>query len=227
MTTQHFVITIDGAAGTGKTTVARELAKRLGTECLDTGAMYRAIAVIAVDHDVDPEDGVALAAALTERGVRFDWEQEPPAILLGGKDVSQRIRDLDISSVVSIVAKHPEVRKVLVKQQRKIRDDRSMLVAEGRDQGSVVFPDAPVRFFLVADMDERTNRRVKQLRELGSEVEVETVQQDIQARDYIDSTREASPLICPDGAIRIDTSDKTIEEVTDIMEDAVRSFLSA
>lgn len=227
MTTQHFVITIDGAAGTGKTTVARELAKRLGTECLDTGAMYRAIAVIAVDHGIDPEDGVALAAALEERGVRFDWEQEPPAILLGGKDVSQRIRDLDISSVVSIVAKHPEVRKVLVKQQRKIRDDRSMLVAEGRDQGSVVFPDAPVRFFLVADMDERTNRRVKQLRELGSEVEVETVQQDIQARDYIDSTREASPLICPDGAIRIDTSDKTIEEVTDIMEDAVRSFLSA
>ena len=227
MTTQHFVITIDGAAGTGKTTVARELAKRLGTECLDTGAMYRAIAVIAVDHGIDPEDGVALAAALTVRGVRFDWEQEPPAILLGGKDVSQRIRDLDISSVVSIVAKHPEVRKVLVKQQRKIRDDRSMLVAEGRDQGSVVFPDAPVRFFLVADMDERTNRRVKQLRELGSEVEVETVQQDIQARDYIDSTREASPLICPDGAIRIDTSDKTIEEVTDIMEDAVRSFLSA
>ena len=227
MTTQHFVITIDGAAGTGKTTVARELAKRLGTEYLDTGAMYRAIAVIAVDHDVDPEDGVALAAALTVRGVRFDWEQEPPAILLGGKDVSQRIRDLDISSVVSIVAKHPEVRKVLVKQQRKIRDDRSMLVAEGRDQGSVVFPDAPVRFFLVADMDERTNRRVKQLMELGSEVEVETVQQDIQARDYIDSTREASPLICPDGAIRIDTSDKTIEEVTDIMEDAVRSFLSA
>ncbi len=227
MTTQHFVFTIDGAAGTGKTTVARELAKRLGTEYLDTGAMYRAIAVIAVDHGIDPEDGVALAAALEKRGVRFDWEQVPPAILLGGKDVSQRIRDLDISSVVSIVAKHPEVRKVLVKQQRKIRDDRSMLVAEGRDQGSVVFPDAPVRFFLVADMDERTNRRVKQLRELGSEVEVETVQQDIQARDHIDSTREASPLICPDGAIRIDTSDKTIEEVTDIMEDAVRSFLSA
>ena len=102
-----------------------------------------------------------------------------------------------------------------------------MLVAEGRDQGSVVFPDAPVRFFLVADMDERTNRRVKQLRELGSEVEVETVQKDIQARDHIDSTREVSPLICPDSAIRIDTSDKTIEEVTDIMEDAVRSFLSA
>ena len=134
---------------------------------------------------------------------------------------------MDVSSVVSIVAKHPEVRKVLVKEQRRIRDARPMLVAEGRDQGSVVFPDAPVRFFLVAEMEERTIRRVKQLRETGFEVEVESVQEDIQARDHIDTTRAASPLICPEGAIKIDTSDKTIEEVTDLMEDAVRSFLSA
>lgn len=226
MSSQNHVFTIDGAAGTGKTTVARELAKRLGTECLDTGAMYRAVAVLAVDHGFDPENGIVLAKEVADRGVRFDWGEEPPAILLGEKDVSKRIRDLEISSVVSIVAKHPEVREVLVKQQRKIRDDRSMLVAEGRDQGSVVFPDAPVRFFLFAEMDERTNRRVKQLRETGSEVEMETVQKDIQARDHIDSTRAVSPLICPEGAIRIDTSDKTIEEVTDIMEDAVQSFLS-
>lgn len=226
MSSQNHVFTIDGAAGTGKTTVARELAKRLGTECLDTGAMYRAVAVLAVDHGFDPENGIVLAKEVADRGVRFDWGEEPPAILLGEKDVSKRIRDLEISSVVSIVAKHPEVREVLVKQQRKIRDDRSMLVAEGRDQGSVVFPDAPVRFFLFAEMNERTNRRVKQLRETGSEVEMETVQKDIQARDHIDSTRAVSPLICPEGAIRIDTSDKTIEEVTDIMEDAVQSFLS-
>lgn len=227
MTAQHLVFTIDGAAGTGKTTVARELAKRLGTECLDTGAMYRAVAVLSVDHGIDPNDAASLAEAVEEKGIWFDWEKQPPAILLGGEDVSVRIRDMDVSSVVSIVAKHPEVRKVLVKEQRRIRDARPMLVAEGRDQGSVVFPDAPVRFFLVAEMEERTIRRVKQLRETGFEVEVESVQEDIQARDHIDTTRAASPLICPEGAIKIDTSDKTIEEVTDLMEDAVRSFLSA
>lgn len=226
MTAQHFVFTIDGAAGTGKTTVARELAKRLGTECLDTGAMYRAVATLSVDHGIDPEDAETLANAVEERGIKFDWEKEPPAIILGGEDVSERIRDLDISSVVSIVAKHPEVRQVLVKEQRRIRDARPMLVAEGRDQGSVVFPDASVRFYLVADMEERTFRRVKQLRETGSEVEVASVKEDIQARDHIDTTRQASPLICPEGAILIDTSDKTIEEVTDLMEEAVRSFLS-
>jgi len=227
MTPRHLVFTIDGAAGTGKTTVAQELAKRLDTECLDTGAMYRAVAVLAVDHGLDPEDGVLLAKAIEEKGIRFDWEKRPPMILLGDEDVSKRIRDLDISNVVSIVAKHPEVRKVLVKQQRLISDAHPILVAEGRDQGSVVFPDAPVQFFLVAEMEERITRRVKQLRETGAEIEIGCVEEDIQARDLIDTTRAVSPLICPDGAIQIDTSDKTIEEVTDLMEDAVRSFLSA
>ena len=96
MTPLHHVFTIDGAAGTGKTTVARELARRLGTECLDTGAMYRAVAVLSVDHGVDPENGVSLANALEEREVRFDWDQEPPAVLLGGKDVSKRINNIII-----------------------------------------------------------------------------------------------------------------------------------
>ena len=167
----RFVVTIDGAAGTGKTSVAQELARRLGTDCLDTGAMYRAIAVLSVDHGIAPDDGVALAELIQELGIRFDWNHEPASILLGGVDVSSRIRDLDVSGVVSIVAKQPEVRKVLVEQQRRIGEEHPLLVTEGRDQGSIVFPDAEVRFFLEAKMDERTKRRVKQLRESGKNVE--------------------------------------------------------
>jgi cytidylate kinase len=221
----RFVVTIDGAAGTGKTSVAQELARRLGTDCLDTGAMYRAIAVLSVDQGIAPDDGVALAKLIQELGIRFDWNHEPASILLGGVDVSSRIRDLDVSGVVSIVAKQPEVRKVLVEQQRRIGEEHPLLVTEGRDQGSIVFPDAEVRFFLEAKMDERTKRRVKQLRESGKNVENSQVLQDISERDKIDSTRTDGPLTCPEGAIVIDTSDKTMMEVVDSMEQSVRTAL--
>ena len=221
----RFVVTIDGAAGTGKTSVAQELARRLGTDCLDTGAMYRAIAVLSVDHGIAPDDGVALAKLIQELGIRFDWNHEPASILLGGVDVSSRIRDLDVSGVVSIVAKQPEVRKVLVEQQRRIGEEHPVLVREGRDQGSIVFPDAEVRFFLEAKMDERTKRRVKQLRQSGKTVENSQVLQDISERDKIDSTRTDGPLTCPEGAIVIDTSDKTMMEVVDSMEQSVRTAL--
>jgi len=221
----RFVVTIDGAAGTGKTSVAQELARRLGTDCLDTGAMYRAIAVLSVDHGIAPDDGVALSELIQELGIRFDWNHEPASILLGGVDVSSRIRDLDVSGVVSIVAKQPEVRKVLVEQQRRIGEEHPLLVTEGRDQGSIVFPDAEVRFFLEAKMDERTKRRVKQLRQSGKTVENSQVLQDISERDKIDSTRTDGPLTCPEGAIVIDTSDKTMMEVVDSMEQTVRTAL--
>lgn len=221
----RFVVTIDGAAGTGKTSVAQELARRLGTDCLDTGAMYRAIAVLSVDHGIAPDDGVALAQSIQVLGIRFDWNHEPASILLGDVDVTSRIRDLDVSGVVSIVAKQPEVRKVLVEQQRRIGEEHPLLVTEGRDQGSIVFPDAEVRFFLEAKMDERTKRRVKQLRESGKTVENSQVLQDISERDKIDSTRTDGPLICPEGAIVIDTSNKTMMEVVDSMEQSVRAVL--
>ncbi len=222
---RRFVVTIDGAAGTGKTSVAQELAKRLGTDCLDTGAMYRAIAVLAVDHCIDPTDGQSLSDAVQKLGIRFDWEQTPPAIYLGDSNLSKRIRDLDVSGVVSVVAKQPEVREVLVEQQRRIGREHPLLVTEGRDQGSVVFPNAAVRFFLEAKIVERTKRRVKQLRESGTKVDDVQIQQDISTRDKIDSTRADGPLACPDGAIVIDTSDKSMMNVVDEMEKSVRAFL--
>ena len=222
----QFVVTIDGAAGTGKTSVAQELARRLGTDCLDTGAMYRAVSVIAVDQGVDPSDGETLARLVSEQGIRFDWSQSPPTIFLGGIDVSIRIRDLDISSVVSIVAEQSEIRSVLVEQQRRISKEHPMLVTEGRDQGSVVFPNATVHFYLEAAMSERTKRRLLQLQESGTVADETTVELDIAARDRIDSTRTDSPLTCPEGAVVIDTTDKTMLEVVDIIEQVVREHLS-
>ncbi len=221
----RFVVTIDGAAGTGKSTVAQELARRLGTACLDTGAMYRAVALLCVEQKIEPTDGKALALEIQRIGLQFDWEQEPPALLMGGEDISRRIRELDICGVVSIVAKQPEVREVLVQQQRLIGNAHPLLVTEGRDQGSVVFPDAAIRFFLTAAVDERTKRRVKQLRDAGTSVDDSVVQQDIESRDQIDSTRTDGPLTCPDGAIIIDTSSMSKTEVVDAMESEVNMFL--
>ncbi|MBT5137039.1 MAG: (d)CMP kinase [Phycisphaerae bacterium] len=225
--TKGFVITIDGAAGTGKSSVARELAHRLGTDCLDTGAMYRAVAVLAIDFGLDPRGGEALALAIREKGIRFDWNDDPPTILLGGEDIARRVRDLDVSGVVSIVAQQPEIREVLVEQQRAIRELHPLLVTEGRDQGSVVFPDANVRFFLEAEVAERTRRRVKQLRDAGNTVQDKEIQLDIESRDKLDSSRADGPLICPDGAIIINTSSLSKEEVVSTMESEVHSRLQA
>ena len=223
----RFIITIDGAAGTGKSTVAQELARRLGTDFLDTGAMYRAVAVLAVEQNITPSDGATLAVAIRKAGIQFDWESTPPTIMLGGIDISERVRDLEISGVVSTVAKQPEVREVLVEQQRIIGENHPLLVTEGRDQGSIVFPQAHARFFLTAAVNERTRRRANQLRKAGSTVNEKEVQQDIETRDFIDSTRTDGPLTCPDGAIVIDTSSMSMEEVVNFMEEEVKTLLSS
>ena len=223
----RLVITIDGAAGTGKSSVAHELATRLQVEYLDSGAMYRAVAVLSVQNDIDPTDAETLANAVRETRVYFDWTASPPTIMLGDQDVSVRIRDLEISGVVSFVAKEPKIREVLMEQQRKIVDEHPRIVTEGRDQGSIVFPDATVHFFLTANMEERTRRRVKQLQESGQSVEEAQVTADIKHRDHLDSTRKDGPLVCPDGAIVIDTSDRVMEEVVALMEEAVNLQLNA
>ena len=188
--------------------------------------MYRAVAVLAIEEEINPSDGASLCEAIQKAGITFDWDKSPPPVMLGGKDISRRIRELDVSGVVSTIAKQPKVRNVLVEQQRKIRESHPLLVTEGRDQGSVVFPDAAVRFFLEAPVDIRTQRRVKQLQAGGSEVQSEEVQHDIEARDQLDSTRTDGPLTCPEGAIIIDTSILSREEVVDYMESKVRDILS-
>ena len=136
--TQHqqgVIITIDGPAGTGKSTVAHLLAVRLGLDILDTGAMYRAVALIAIEHDIDAHDGAALAAAVQAADLHFDFRIDPPPMMLGDRDVSRRIRDSDVSDIVSIVAAHRVLRSELVEQQRRVAERHPRLVTEGRDQG--------------------------------------------------------------------------------------------
>ncbi|MHC4615605.1 MAG: (d)CMP kinase [Planctomycetota bacterium] len=212
------IITIDGPAGTGKSTVAHLLARRLGVDFLDTGAMYRAAALVALEQEIDPDDGPALAAAVAGLDLHFDWRRDPPRIMVGDRDISRRIRDLDVAAIVSIVAAQAELRSVLVEQQRRIAADHPRLVTEGRDQGSVVFPDAGARFYLDADIEVRADRRARQLIEAGMDVDHERIVQGIIERDRIDSSRSDGPLIRPQGAVALDTSDLTAEQVVDDLE---------
>lgn len=223
---QPLILTIDGPAGTGKSTVAHLLAERLGLEYLDTGAMYRAAAVIAIEQGIDPADGANLAPAVEAAQMRFDWKRDPPPLMLGRRDISDRIRDLDVSSIVSIVAAQGEIRRVLVRRQQRIGAEHPRLVTEGRDQGSVVFPDASLRFYLDADVAVRAERRVKQLAAAGKPADLDEITENIRSRDHIDSTRQDGPLTCPDGAIVIDTNEKTAAEVVDLMEQMVRDRIA-
>jgi cytidylate kinase len=222
---QPVVITIDGPAGTGKSTVAHLLARRLGLEFLDTGAMYRAAALIAIEQALDPEDGPAVAEAVRAAHMHFDWQSDPPRLMLDHREVSRRIRDMDVSEIVSIVAAQPELREVLVEHQRRIARRHPRLVSEGRDQGSVVFRDAPLRFYLDADVQVRASRRIAQLVAAGRPVDEGRIVHDIRERDRIDSTRSDGPLIRPEGAVTIDTGDRSVEQVVSLMEAIARERL--
>lgn len=225
--TSGVIITMDGPAGTGKSSVAVLLAHRLGLEMLDTGAMYRAAAVVALDEGVPADDGPALAARIEEEGLRFDWAQRPPRLLLGGRDLTERIRDADVNQAVSVVARQAALRAAMVEAQRAIGQAHPRLVSEGRDQGSVVFPHAAVRFYLHAHPEVRARRRVEQMRAQGRPADYEAVLRAIQERDYLDETRSDGPLIVPHGAVRVDTSSYTLDGVVDLLEREVRARVPA
>lgn len=216
------IVTIDGPAGTGKSTVARELAHRLGLEFLDTGAMYRAAAAIALDRNIPLDDEPAVAQAALEADLHFDWSMDPPALMAFWKPVVERLREPDVSRAVSPVASLPKVRDVMVRRQRVIGKQHPRLVTEGRDQGSVVFPEAPVKIYLDASREVRAKRRYDQLREMGVAASMESVEHEIADRDHRDSTRAVGPLICPEDALLVDTSDMGFDEVVDTLEGIVR-----
>jgi len=220
--TASFIVTIDGPAGTGKSTVAHRLAKRLGLEFLDTGAMYRAAALEALERGIDPGDGARVAELVSELDLRFDWTTDPPALLVDGVDVGDRIRTPEVTRAVSLVASNSAVRASMVRLQRRIVSLHPRLVTEGRDQGSVVFPDADVRIYLDARPEIRAVRRVDQLALKGIETTAAEVLAQILERDRLDSTRAEGPLVLPEGAEKVDTSDIEIDEVIDRLVGIVR-----
>ena len=217
-----FIVTIDGPAGTGKSTVANSLAKRLGLEFLDTGAMYRAAALEALDLGIDPADGARVTVLMRGLDLAFDWKRDPPELFVNGRPVGDRIRTPEVTRAVSLVASNPSVRNEMVRAQRLIAARHPRLVTEGRDQGSVVFPDADVRIYLDARPEIRARRRVEQLATKGIVTTEAEVLAQILERDRIDSTRADGPLICPNGAAIVDTSDTDVPEVIDRLAEIVR-----
>ncbi len=225
---RRLIVTLDGPAGSGKSTVARRLARRLGLDFLDTGAMYRGLTAKAMDRGIDVvAEGYAVVELARHATILFDWAVDPPRLMINDSDVTDRLRDRDVTDAVSDVAALPAVRQVLVDAQRRIGRDHPCLVTEGRDQGSVVFPDAEVKFYLDASPRVRAERRAEQLRELGKAVDFDALHESIMLRDRKDSTRQTGPLICPDDAQRIDTSGMRLDEVVDLLEQRVRAATGA
>lgn len=212
------VITIDGPAGTGKSSVARALAMRLGLDFLDTGAMYRAAATIALDSGIPISDAATLVEKVKNADIHFDWSKDPPAVLAWGKPINSRIREADVTAVVSPIAGISALRQHMVAKQRIIARQHPRLVSEGRDQGSVVFPDARVKFYLDASAAVRAARRAQQLRDAGQSADEAKLLQDILERDQSDMGRIDGPLVRPQGGIVLDTSGLDFVEVLEALE---------
>lgn len=202
----RLIITIDGPAGTGKSSVARDLACRLGLDFLDTGAMYRAATALAIDLGVETSEEHAVADLTRSADLRFDWTTDPPTLYAFGRPLMHRLRQADVTAHVSPVSSLAAVRRVLVERQRRIGEVHQRLVSEGRDQGSVVFYDADVKIYLDASPAVRAARRADQLRQMGQPADPSVIEAEIRDRDRRDSTRAVGPLTCPDGAVRFDTS---------------------
>jgi cytidylate kinase len=221
------IVTLDGPAGSGKSSVARALARRLGLAFLDTGAMYRAIAVRCLDTGIDIAADEPGAIAMAQRvSLRFDWSTDPPSLYADGQELSIRIRQPDAASAASQIAVFGPVRQVLVESQRRIGREHPRLVTEGRDQGSVVFPNAQVKFYLDAAPPVRARRRVKQMQQAGIEADEAKILAQIIERDQRDASRADGPLVCPQNAIRVDTSELTEDQVIDLLKHHVEQRMA-
>lgn len=211
--TQAPVITIDGPGGSGKGTICRLVAQKLGWHLLDSGAIYRVLALAAIHHNIAPEDEEALQPLAAHLDVQFTCdEQSNVRITLEGENVSQTIRTEQVGSVASKIASLPRVREALLRRQRAFREAPG-LVADGRDMGTVVFPSAEVKIFLTADATERARRRYLELKQKGLDVNIDDLLNEIQTRDERDMNRAVAPLKPAADAYMLDSTNKTIDQV--------------
>jgi cytidylate kinase len=227
------IIAVDGPAGSGKSTIAQAIAARLGFTYLDTGAMYRAVTLVALEGGTALDDGVVLGRLAAEASITFlpaletagepELEVlEPPRVFVGGREVTRDIRTQAVTHNVSEVSAHREVRGALTERQRELAEAGNVIM-DGRDIGTVVCPGADVKIYLTASVDERAERRQRQLEAQGLLVDLETIRRDMVTRDAFDSGRSIAPLRKAEDAVEIDTTDLTIAQVVHEVESRVKT----
>ncbi|CCE24172.1 (d)CMP kinase [Methylotuvimicrobium alcaliphilum] len=214
------VLTIDGPSGAGKGTVSRAIARKLGWHYLDSGSIYRSLAIAAIAEGVDLSDETVVAEVAKAMVLEFECAEEL-TVKLDGKDITGQLGLESTGNAASMVAALPEVRKVLLQKQKDFRRPPG-LVADGRDMGTVVFPDAQNKVFLTASAEERAMRRYKQLKEKGIDANLSSITQEIEERDRRDQQRKAAPLMQADDAVFIDSSDMSIETVIEQIINLIR-----
>lgn len=225
MTGKPAVVTIDGPGGAGKGTIARAVAQRLGWHLLDSGAIYRLLALASLREGLEPDDTARLVRCAEDLVIDFVVDgEEAGAARLDGEPVSRAIREEACGARASVLAADPQVREALKARQRAFRTPPG-LVADGRDMGSVIFPDAPVKIFLTASAEERARRRHKQLMEQGVTANLSDLLQELQARDARDSQRQTAPLKPAEDALTVDTTDQSIEAVIECVMERARACL--
>ncbi|RJS25138.1 (d)CMP kinase [Corallococcus sp. H22C18031201] len=223
MSGRPFIVAIDGPAGAGKSTVSKILARRLGFALVDTGAIYRCVALMARREGLAFNDDAGLEALLARVRIHFQVQGEDNHVFLGGRDVSGEIRTPDVSMGASQVSSRPVVRAGLLQLQRRLAlEAQSGAILEGRDIGTVVFPDADAKFFLEANPDVRARRRFEELFEKGVESSLEDVLSDQTRRDAADTARTVAPLKAADDAVRVDSSALPLSEVVQTLEEEIR-----
>ena len=218
-------IAIDGPASSGKSTVAKIIANDLGFIYTDTGAMYRSITYLALKSGCSLEDEAAIAALIDQYPITFEPTEHGQEVFAGGEQVTEAIRQPEVTNAVSKVSAYPAIREKLVQQQQMIAKDGGV-VMDGRDIGTAVLPQAEVKIFLVASVEERAQRRFKENQQKGIGTDYETLKEEIQQRDYLDSHREVSPLKQATDAVRIDTSGLTIEQGVEAIKKTIQEKIN-